>query len=105
MIDFDAIVAPVTFQSFLAMTVEAPERVFTDGILMAVFFIRTFIDILAVFYAGIFTCQTSFTLTLIKPRGIFTCRVQSTCGHSCLAFIFICALQSKKETTVVYKRA
>lgn len=87
------------------MTAEAPKRVFTDGILVAVLFILTFIDILAVFRAGIFTFQTSFTLTLIKPRGILTSRLQSTCGHSCFAFIFVCALQSKKETTVVNKKA
>ena len=79
------------------MTVEAPKRVFTDGILVAVLFIITFIYILAVFYAGIFTCQTSFTLTLIKPMGIFTYCVQSTCGHSCFAFIFVWALQRNKK--------
>ena len=79
------------------MTVEAPKRIFTDGILVAVLFIITFIYILAVFYAGIFTCQTSFTLTLIKPMGIFTYCVQSTCSHSCFAFIFVWALQRKKK--------
>ena len=79
------------------MTAEAPKRVFTDGILVAVLFIITFIYIIAVFCAGIFTRQTSFTLTLIKPMGIFTYCVQSTCGHSCFAFVFVWALQRKKK--------
>ena len=73
------------------MTSIASNGVNTDGIFVTLVFVslQAFIDILTIFFVGIFPREATRAVACVTVIGIFTSRVQTASGHTRSTFIFI----------------